>query len=54
MAIKTGGDRARDRSHDRDPQLHHDAVVSWYDDERGDSNRVIDLLRYMAERDGAR
>jgi glyceraldehyde 3-phosphate dehydrogenase len=29
-------------------------IVSWYDNEWGYSNRVIDLLRYMAERDGAR
>ena len=29
-------------------------LVSWYDNEWGYSNRVIDLLRYMAERDGAR
>jgi len=29
-------------------------IVSWYDNEWGYSNRVIDLLRYMAEKDGAR
>jgi glyceraldehyde 3-phosphate dehydrogenase len=29
-------------------------VVSWYDNEWGYSNRVVDLLRYMAKRDGAR
>jgi glyceraldehyde 3-phosphate dehydrogenase len=29
-------------------------LVSWYDNEWGYSNRVIDLLRYMSERDGAR
>jgi len=29
-------------------------VVSWYDNEWGYAHRVIDLLRYMAERDGAR
>jgi glyceraldehyde 3-phosphate dehydrogenase len=29
-------------------------IVSWYDNEWGYSNRVIDLLRYMAERDSAR
>ena len=29
-------------------------VVSWYDNEWGYSNRVIDLLRYMAMKDGAR
>jgi glyceraldehyde 3-phosphate dehydrogenase len=28
-------------------------VVSWYDNEWGYSHRVIDLLRYMAKRDGA-
>ena len=28
-------------------------VVSWYDNEWGYSNRVIDLLRYMAKKDGA-
>ena len=28
-------------------------VVSWYDNEWGYSNRVIDLLRYMAKRDDA-
>jgi glyceraldehyde 3-phosphate dehydrogenase len=29
-------------------------VVSWYDNEWGYAQRVIDLLRYMAKRDGAR
>jgi glyceraldehyde 3-phosphate dehydrogenase len=29
-------------------------VVSWYDNEWGYANRVIDLLRYMAKRDAAR
>ena len=29
-------------------------VVSWYDNEWGYSNRVIDLVRYMAGRDGAK
>jgi glyceraldehyde 3-phosphate dehydrogenase len=28
-------------------------VVSWYDNEWGYSNRVIDLLKYMAKKDGA-
>ena len=28
-------------------------VLSWYDNEWGYSNRVIDLLRYMAKKDGA-
>ena len=28
-------------------------VVSWYDNEWGYSNRVVDLVRYMAKRDGA-
>jgi glyceraldehyde 3-phosphate dehydrogenase len=28
-------------------------IVSWYDNEWGYSNRVIDLLRYMARKDGA-
>jgi glyceraldehyde 3-phosphate dehydrogenase len=28
-------------------------VVSWYDNEWGYSNRVVDLLRYMARKDGA-
>jgi glyceraldehyde 3-phosphate dehydrogenase len=28
--------------------------VSWYDNEWGYSNRVIDLLRYMAKKDGAK
>ena len=27
-------------------------VVSWYDNEWGYSNRVVDLLRYMAGKDG--
>ena len=29
-------------------------VVSWYDNEWGYSNRVVDLLRYMAKKDGAK
>ena len=29
-------------------------VVSWYDNEWGYSNRVVDLVRYMASRDGGR
>jgi len=29
-------------------------VVSWYDNEWGYAHRVIDLLRYMAKKDGAR
>ena len=29
-------------------------VVSWYDNEWGYSNRVVDLVRFMAERDAAR
>jgi glyceraldehyde 3-phosphate dehydrogenase len=29
-------------------------IVSWYDNEWGYSNRVIDLLRYMAKKDGAK
>ncbi len=29
-------------------------VVSWYDNEWGYSNRVVDLLRFMAGRDGTR
>ena len=29
-------------------------VVSWYDNEWGYSNRVIDLLRFMAKKDGAK
>jgi glyceraldehyde 3-phosphate dehydrogenase len=29
-------------------------VVSWYDNEWGYAHRVIDLLRYMATKDGAR
>ncbi len=28
-------------------------VVSWYDNEWGYSNRCVDLLRYMAKKDGA-
>ena len=28
-------------------------IVSWYDNEWGYSNRVIDLLRYMAKQDHA-
>jgi glyceraldehyde 3-phosphate dehydrogenase len=28
-------------------------VVAWYDNEWGYSNRVVDLVRFMAERDGA-
>ena len=28
-------------------------VVSWYDNEWGYSNRVVDLLRFMAEKDSA-
>ena len=28
-------------------------VVSWYDNEWGYSNRVVDLLRFMARQDGA-
>jgi glyceraldehyde 3-phosphate dehydrogenase len=28
-------------------------VVSWYDNEWGYSNRVVDLLRYIAKKDGA-
>lgn len=27
-------------------------IVSWYDNEWGYSNRVVDLLRYMAQKDG--
>ena len=27
-------------------------LVNWYDNEWGYSNRVIDLLRYMAKKDG--
>jgi glyceraldehyde 3-phosphate dehydrogenase len=27
-------------------------VVSWYDNEWGYSNRVVDLVRYMAKKDG--
>ena len=27
-------------------------VVSWYDNEWGYSNRVVDLIRYMAKKDG--
>jgi glyceraldehyde 3-phosphate dehydrogenase len=29
-------------------------VVSWYDNEWGYAHRVVDLLRYMAKKDGAR
>jgi glyceraldehyde 3-phosphate dehydrogenase len=29
-------------------------IVSWYDNEWGYSNRVVDLLRYVAQKDGAR
>src|SRR5512147_190442 len=29
-------------------------VVSWYDNEWGYSNRVVDLVRYMAKKDGAK
>ena len=29
-------------------------IVSWYDNEWGYSNRVIDLLRFMAKKDGAK
>jgi glyceraldehyde 3-phosphate dehydrogenase len=29
-------------------------VVSWYDNEWGYSNRCVDLLRYMAKKDGAK
>jgi glyceraldehyde 3-phosphate dehydrogenase len=28
-------------------------VFSWYDNEWGFSNRVVDLLHFMAKRDGA-
>jgi glyceraldehyde 3-phosphate dehydrogenase len=28
-------------------------VVSWYDNEWGYSNRVVDLVRFMAKKDGA-
>jgi glyceraldehyde 3-phosphate dehydrogenase len=28
-------------------------VVAWYDNEWGYSNRVVDLLRFMAEKDRA-
>ena len=27
-------------------------VVAWYDNEWGYSNRVVDLVRFMAEKDG--
>jgi glyceraldehyde 3-phosphate dehydrogenase len=29
-------------------------VVSWYDNEWGYSNRVVDLVRFMAEKDATR
>jgi glyceraldehyde 3-phosphate dehydrogenase len=29
-------------------------IVSWYDNEWGYSNRIVDLVRFMAEKDGAR
>ena len=29
-------------------------VVAWYDNEWGYSNRVVDLVRFMAEKDGAK
>ena len=29
-------------------------IVAWYDNEWGYSNRVVDLVRFMAERDGAK
>ncbi|HXY42026.1 MAG TPA: type I glyceraldehyde-3-phosphate dehydrogenase, partial [Vicinamibacteria bacterium] len=29
-------------------------VVSWYDNEWGYSNRCVDLLRFMAHKDGAK
>ena len=29
-------------------------VVSWYDNEWGYSNRVVDLIAYMARRDGTK
>ena len=29
-------------------------LVNWYDNEWGYSNRVVDLLRYMAKKDGAK
>jgi glyceraldehyde 3-phosphate dehydrogenase len=29
-------------------------LIAWYDNEWGYSNRVVDLLRFMAEQDGAK
>jgi glyceraldehyde 3-phosphate dehydrogenase (phosphorylating) len=29
-------------------------LIAWYDNELGYANRVVDLLRFMAEQDGAR
>ena len=28
-------------------------IVTWYDNEWGYSNRVVDLVRYMAKKDGS-